>query len=112
MKNFFNFFVLSRVIAIIILVGALSRHAYSYYNITRLVVCGVCIYSANLSYTLKKEKWLYIFIIIAIIFNPFIPIHLVRKTWKIIDVFSAIVLFISLFQINTRIKNGSNLFKR
>lgn len=71
---------------------------YGYYTLLRIVVTGIAIYYAYYLYEIVKERnfWFWSLVIIAIFFNPIIPIHLYDKTiWGVIDVIVAI-FFISL----------------
>lgn len=91
-------FKIARVISVILLLWALDRHPYGYYTLLRFVVCGVSAYGAYFSSEIIIRKgWAWIFGIIAILFNPIIPIHLDRGTWAVIDVIVAAVFSISIF---------------
>jgi hypothetical protein len=112
-------FTIARIIAAILLVWALDKHPYSYYTLLRFIVCGVSAYGAYFAVELKKNSWAWIFAIIAILFNPIIPVHLDRRTWAFIDLGVAIILLISLFLLqkpnseNDGIdKTKRSLFKR
>jgi hypothetical protein len=89
-------FIITRIIAAILLFLALGRHPYGYYEILRLVVCGVTIYGVYFSAKLKKIGWVFTFGIIAILFNPLIPIYLRRGTWQFIDLAVAVLLLLSI----------------
>jgi len=95
------YFVVARLAAAVMLFWALDDHKYDYFTILRLVVCGVAAFAAYYAYSVVFEKqpngWMYAFICIAILFNPLAPIHLSRRTWKIIDVAVGITFLISLF---------------
>jgi len=93
-------FKIARVVAIILLLWALDRHPYGYYTLLRFVVCGVSAYGAYFSSEIIINKgWAWIFGIIAILFNPIIPIHLDRGTWAVIDVVVAAVFGVSIFML-------------
>ena len=93
-------FKIARIAAIILLLWALARHPYGYYTLLRFVVCGVSAYGAYFSSEIIINKgWAWIFGIIAILFNPIIPIHLDRDTWAVIDVAVAVVLGVSIFML-------------
>lgn len=90
-------FTIARIGAAILLFWALDRHPYSYYTLLRFIVCGVTAYGAYFASELGKKGWAWTFGIIAILFNPIIPIHLNRSTWAIIDLGVAVLLLVSLF---------------
>ena len=93
------------LIAIVLLLLALLPMPYGYYTLVRLCIF---IYSAYLAYNLwqeKNETWMWIFIVIAILFNPVIPIYLDRVLWTLIDLITAGIFFASLSQLKFDIKN-------
>jgi len=44
-----------------------------------------------------KEKWIWIFGFVAVLFNPFFPIYLNRELWTIIDLATGLFLIASIF---------------
>ena len=97
-------FTIARIIAAILLFLALDRHPYGYYTILRFVVCGVTAYGVYYALELQKKGWAWAFGIIAILFNPLIPIYLRKATWQFIDLAVAILLLISIWVLR---KSGS-----
>lgn len=100
-KNLSLGFLIVRVITSIMLFWALLANPYSYYNILRIVVCAVCVYAVVKSISVEKNKWAWVFGVLAFVFNPIIPVHLDREAWAIIDVISGIVILISIFFIRS-----------
>jgi hypothetical protein len=100
-------YIIIRIIAIVLLIWALDEHPYGYYTLLRFAVCGVSAYSVYFAIKIKNEGWAWTFGVIAILFNPIIPVHLDRQTWKLIDVGVAIVFLISLFSLR-KIKSENN----
>ena len=89
-------FIIARIAAAIMLFLALARLPYGYYTLLRFVVCGTTAYGAYFAPTeQKKPAWAWTFGIIAVLFNPFLPIHLIRGTWAFIDVAVALLLVVS-----------------
>ena len=86
----------------VLLLWALDRHAYSYYQILRWVVCGAAVYSAFVAMDSKKISWAWAIGITAVLFNPIIPIHLTRDSWAVIDVIAAILFAASTFFVRER----------
>jgi hypothetical protein len=89
-------FKIARIIAVILLFLALGRHPYGYYKLLRFVVCGVTVYGVYFATKMQKIGWVLTFGIIAILFNPLIPIYLSRGTWQFIDLGVGVVLLISI----------------
>jgi len=87
-----------KILAILILLGALGDNDYGYYQFLRWAILIIGAYSAYLAYNARKNAWAWIFGIIAALFNPIIPFTFQRNTWQPIDVIVAIIFFVSLFQ--------------
>jgi hypothetical protein len=96
MNNFIknNWF---KIIAVILLLWALTDNPYSYYQFLRWAILIIASYSAYFFYESKKNDWVWIFGIIAILFNPIFPFYFSKDNWQLIDIISAILFFISLF---------------
>lgn len=89
-------FTLARIVAAVLLLVAVGRNAYDFYTIMRWIVCGVCAYGAYLEFERKRTVWAWLFAIMAIAFNPIVPVRLSRGTWAPIDVLAAAVLVASV----------------
>ena len=70
---------------------------YGFFTLLRFVVFAISVYVAWMSYETKKEKWVWIFGFLAVLFNPFIVIHLNREAWSVIDFIVGIFMIISVF---------------
>ena len=73
---------------------------YAYYTLLRLVVTAVSAYSAFLSYGDKSMGWAFVFAIITILFNPFVPFYMDKSSWMIFDIVAA-----GLFGFNAFVSN-------
>ncbi|MEA2113412.1 MAG: DUF6804 family protein, partial [Patescibacteria group bacterium] len=66
---------------------------YGYYTFLRLVITGVAVYYAYYLYEMikKQDFWFWSLVIIAVLFNPIIPIYLGDKSiWGVIDAVTAV----------------------
>ena len=70
---------------------------YGFFTLLRFVVFAISAYVAWMSYEVKKEKWVWIFGFLAVLFNPFIVIHLDREIWSVINLIVGVFMIISLF---------------
>jgi len=70
---------------------------YGFFTLLRFVVFVATAYVAWMAYEQQKEKWIWIFGSLAVIFNPFIPLYFGRSFWVIVDLIVAIFLIISIF---------------
>lgn len=62
---------------------------YGYYTFLRIVVCGVAVYVAYCGHKWGKPWATWMFGLMAVLFNPLIPVHLTKATWLPIDVVAA-----------------------
>jgi hypothetical protein len=79
------------VLALMLLVGAFPM-PYGYYTLLRFgafIVFGLLAYDV-FSRGGKLLPWVLGFI--AILFNPFIKVHLPKELWSVIDVVTAVIL--------------------
>ena len=91
-----------RIFAIVILVGALWNHPYSYFQILRWIISIVGAYSAYLSFNSKRGFWGWIFVVIAIVFNPIAPIFFQKQTWAVLDIIASILMFVSIIKLKSK----------
>ena len=85
--------------AVLLFLGALSMPS-GYYDILRIIIFAVSIYVAIVNYNKNESGWVIAFCIIALIFNPLIPLYLYDKfTWMIIDIASGITFFMNAKRI-------------
>ena len=98
---------LARAANAALLFWALDRHRYSYFTTLRWVTCAVSAYLAYMAYNQKLKPWAVTFGIVAILFNPIVPVHLDRDTWKVIDVATGVFLIISMIFVREDKKAAS-----
>ncbi|MFZ0454739.1 MAG: DUF6804 family protein [Ignavibacteriaceae bacterium] len=98
-KNFFTSSVIARFITSILLFIALTNQKIGYYKFLRWVVVATAIYTAFIAFS-KKESinlGVWIFGLIAILFNPIVPFYLGKNTWQIADLIVGIIFLVSIF---------------
>ncbi len=84
------------IISAILLFWALDKHPYGYYNILRIMVCGTSAFCAYLFSEIENKAMVWIAGIIAILFNPIIPVHLSKEIWGPIDVIAGVILLVGM----------------
>lgn len=89
------------LIAGITLFIAIANLPYGYYQFLRIFICGVSAYGAYYSFDNKRLGWAWVMGIIAVVFNPFLKIHLEKEIWQFVDLISGI-LFCVYFGIMTK----------
>jgi hypothetical protein len=86
------------IISVILLfLAMIEGWPYGFFTLLRLVVFGTTAYLTWLAYRIEKQTWSWIFGFIALVFNPFIPLHLGRDLWAVVDLLVAVFLIISIF---------------
>src|SRR5260370_30152119 len=88
--------IVAKLIAGGMLVGALGHHQYGYYTLLRWIVCSVSAFAAYQAAESNKSGWAWGLAIVALAFNPVIPVHLKRETWAFIDLAVAGLLIVSI----------------
>ena len=77
--------------------GAVSMPS-GYYDLLRFAIFGAGAFAAYQNYEDENQSWAIVFGIIALVFNPFIPLYIYDKlTWVVIDITAGV-----LFLINSR----------
>ncbi len=86
---------LALVPAVLLAVGVLPL-PYGYYTLLRLVVCLTCAFLAFQEWKTDEtiKPWVVVLGLVAILFNPVIPVHLTKGIWAVLDLASAAVLVV------------------
>jgi hypothetical protein len=87
---------LSKITLSILLLGCLINFPYGYYQFVRFVAMFGLGYLALEAHHKNQSKQVFIYVALALLFQPFIKIALGRTIWNIVDVFVAIGLLVSL----------------
>lgn len=96
------------LIPIALLLIGLADLPTGYYTLVRIVVCLISALSCYWSYKSDDKVGIatVVFGILALLFNPIIPVYLQDKgIWAVIDIAAAILLAIRYFTLRNRIKN-------
>lgn len=79
------------LVAAVMLFAAIWDIPYDYYKLLRLVVCVAAITVAFVGYK-KRQLWVTsIFVVVALIFNPVVPVELAKELWRPIDIICGIL---------------------
>lgn len=98
-----NNYLWARIAAIVMLLAALGPWPYDYFTLMRFVVCAVTAFGSYQAYELartastgpwraKQQRWAWAFALVAVLFNPLVPVHFERGTWTAIDIGVALLL--------------------
>lgn len=106
LNSFFTGSVIARLITAIFLFAALSNLSIGYYKFLRWIVCATAIYSLYISYNIKEKinfcVWL--FGLIALLFNPFVPFYLGKASWQVADIIVGVIFIVSIFYLKEESK--------
>ena len=99
--------IISAKIAIVcMLFIALGNMQYGYYESLRVVVTLLAAFVAYMNHAQGNKSMVTYFVIVAIVFNPVLPIKLGRTSWNEIDGITAIItIFTALYDWTEMRKN-------
>jgi hypothetical protein len=83
--------------AVMLVFAAAEKQPDNFYTLLRWVCCAVFVYSAVISFQVKRMLWLAIFVVLGIVFNPIFPLLLNRSAWIMADWFSIAAMVIAAF---------------
>ena len=79
------------IVVVFLFIGALPL-PYGFYMLLRIIACGAFIWATYISFERKGTILPWIFIILAVVFNPIFKIHFSKDIWTVIDFCSALFL--------------------
>lgn len=85
-----------QAVAILMLAGALAPVPYfAYYQLMNWVVVGAAGIVAWRAYEMNRLSVMWVFIFVAVVFNPLAPLHLRADVWQIVDIVAAVLFLLS-----------------
>ena len=81
MKRIAGLIIAWLIVAGLLVSAAIERHPYSFYTLLRWICCPVFAYSAFAAYERHRVLWVWIFGVLAGLYNPIFRVHLDRRTW-------------------------------
>ena len=85
------------IIACVMLLGAIAENPYGYYMVLRVVVCATSLLVLYVGVQSEKSWAVWTYGVTALLFNPFLRVHLTRQIWALLDLGAAGLLFASIF---------------
>ena len=85
-----------------LLFAAILPLPYGYYSLLRILSCGVFVASTVITYKQGEKITPWVFVILAIVFNPTIKIHFQKEIWIVIDFLSGLFLIIKRKKIQDK----------
>lgn len=75
---------------------------YRFYQLLRAVVCITAAFLALLARKQRKDTWLWTFVVVGVVFNPFLPLYLDRETWVPVDLVSLVLFAVAIGKLHVR----------
>ena len=79
------------VVIAIMLIIAVFPLPYGYYTALRILVLVVSCYSGYKAYQWKRTWAIWLFVALAVLFNPVIRVAFTKGIWQVLDVIAALV---------------------
>lgn len=89
--------IVKAILAVLLLICLLDM-PYGYYQLVRFVAIAGFAYLAFMANGSGRQNEMFIYIALAILFQPIFKIALGREIWNVVDVVVAIGLAVSIFQ--------------
>lgn len=99
-KQKLQFYIYLGVAALLLL--CLLKMPYGFYTLVRFLVMAAFAYLAYWEYKRKNTDRMVVFIVLAILFQPFAKIALGRALWNIVDVAVAIYLLYLSYKVHKK----------
>jgi hypothetical protein len=94
-----------KIVLSVLFLVCLFKMPYGYYQLVRFIALAGFAILANNANQIGNQTGTFIYIALALLFQPFIKIPLGREIWNIVDVIVAILLIISMFKIRNEAKS-------
>ncbi len=95
-----------KVVAIaMVLTAILPIPYFAYYQLMNWVVVGAAIVTALQARALKMEWAMWLFILVAVVFNPIAPMYMRADVWQIADIVVAVLFILSFFIVRPKVKS-------
>lgn len=95
-KRLYNMQKIIKIGLAILMFGCLLKMPYGYYQLVRFVALVGFGVLAYLSYNQKQEMATLVYIVLALLFQPFFKVAIGRELWNLIDLLVGIGLVISV----------------
>ncbi len=80
---------------------------YGYYTLLRMVAFGVFAWAAFIAFERRGSVLPWVFVLLAILFNPIITIHFPKELWAVLDLCSGALLIFASGEIQEKKTQGT-----
>jgi hypothetical protein len=85
---------LTVLVAIILLVSAEGKYPYGFYMVLRTAATVGAAYWSVRVYKAGPRGWLWVFLAVALLLNPILPVRMHRADWQPIDLALGVLLLV------------------
>ena len=85
----------------LLLWALIPENPYGYYIVLRWICCAAFAYLAIQALNLRRDGWVWIFGITAVVYNPIFRIHATREIWSIVNVVTIALAVASIFVLKS-----------
>ena len=90
------------LIAAVMALVAIADLPYGYYTLMRLVVCATAVFVLVVAARGGQMWAVWVYSIIALLFNPVVPVHLTKGLWQPLDFIAGAVLIIAAIFVHRK----------
>ena len=83
------------LIAAVMALVAIADLPYGYYTLMRLVVCATAVFVIVMAAKSRQMWAVWLYSILALLFNPVAPVHLTKGLWQPIDFATGAMLVVA-----------------
>lgn len=92
-----------KLLAIAFALGALAPIPYfAYYQLMNWIVMGAALMTAWHAYKQNTLLATWVFVLVAVVFNPIAPLYLQADVWRIADIVVAALFAFSFFLVKSK----------
>lgn len=91
-----------KLLAVLLLLGALGSFPFVYYQLMNWVVVGASLVTVQQAYQRNMTALAWVFGLVAVVFNPLAPLYFRADVWQIADLTAAGLFVLSFFLITTK----------
>jgi hypothetical protein len=86
----------------------LPGNPYGFFQVLRVVVCGIAAYAAVVGNRSGNSGWTWALGATAALYNPFLPVHLTRNMWGVVNVLTIVLLIAACLFLTRRVTATDN----
>lgn len=88
--------------AVLLLWALVPSNPYGYYSVMRWILCATFIYIAVKSHEQQRQVWIWVWGVLAGIYNPIVPVRATREFWEIINIVTIVIVIVGVIRFRSR----------